>query len=284
MTYTQPSATIVVPAHNEEFGLSRLLPRLLGSAERGEFRVIVVCNGCTDTSADEARKHGPDVEVINLAQPSKAVALEAGGALVTAFPVAFVDADVALDTSSMRALVALVGQSGILAAGPERRLERGRVSRPAGWYYDIWERLPAVKSGLFGRGVIVLSEAGFRRVSGLPRFVSDDLAFSESFQPVERRIAPDSVVSVWPARTWRSLLGRRIRVVHGNRELGAAGRLSKSASTGVGDLVRIVREEPRMAARLPAFLATTIIARLAQRVVAGPAGTPWLRDETSRTA
>lgn len=282
MTHPRPSATIVVPAHNEEFGLSRLLPRLLGSAEPGEFRVIVVCNGCTDMSAIEAGKHGPDVEVISLAQPSKAAALEAGRAIVSAYPVAFVDADVALDTGSLRALLALVARPGILAAGPERRLERGRVSRAAGWYYDIWERLPSVKSGLFGRGVIVVSEAGFRRVSGLPRFVSDDLAFSESFQPAERSIAPDSVVSVWPARTWRSLLGRRIRVVHGNRELAAAGRISESASTGMGDLVRIVREEPRMATRLPAFLAMTIIARLAERVT-GHAGTPWVRDETSRT-
>ena len=283
MTYARPSATIVVPAHNEEFGLSRLLPRLLGSAERGEFRVIVVCNGCTDLSADEARKHGPDVEVITLARPSKAAALEAGCAAVDAFPVAFVDADVAVDTGSMRALLALVGRQGILAAGPERRLERGRVSRAAGWYYDIWERLPSVKSGLFGRGVIVVSEAGFRRVSGLPGFVSDDLAFSESFGLVERRIDPASVVSVWPARTWRSLLGRRIRVVHGNRELAAAGLLSRSASTGVGDLVRIVRREPRMATRLPAFLAMTIIARLTERVTAH-GGTRWLRDDTSRAA
>lgn len=282
MTYARPSATIVVPAHNEEFGLSRLLPLLLGSAERGEFRVIVVCNGCTDRSADEARKHGRDVEVVELARPSKAEALEAGGALVNAFPVAFVDADVALDTASIRGLVTLVGQSGILAAGPERRLERDRVSRPAGWYYDIWERLPPVKAGLFGRGVIVLSEDGFRRVSGLPHFASDDLAFSESFQPGERGIAGDAVVSVWPARTWRSLLRRRMRVVQGTRELNSAGRISKTASTSVGDLLKIVHKEPRMATRLPVFLATTAIARFMERAPR-PGRTAWFRDETSRS-
>lgn len=281
MPHPQPSATIVIPAHNEVFGLSRLLPLLLGSAAPGEFRVIVVCNGCSDGSADAARRHGSDVEVIELAQPSKAVALAAGGAAARAYPVAFVDADVALDTESVRGLVAFLGRPGILAAAPTRRLVRERVSGPAGWYYDIWERLPGVKSGLFGRGVIVLSEAGFRRVSALPHFISDDLAFSETFQPGERGISGDSVVSVWPARTWRSLVRRRVRVVQGNRELREAGHVSKSASTSVGDLLGIVRAEPRMAARLPVFLATTIVSRLVERRTRASRPT-WMRDETSR--
>jgi glycosyltransferase involved in cell wall biosynthesis len=282
MPHAQPSATIVIPAHNEVSGLGRLLPLLLGSAAPGEFRVIVVCNGCSDGSAAEARRHGSDVEVVELAQPSKAAALAAGGALVRAYPVAFVDADVALDTESVRGLVALLGRPGLLAAAPTRRLERGRVSRPAGWYYDIWERLPGVRAGLFGRGVIVLSEAGFRRVSALPQFVSDDLAFSEAFQPGERGISEDSVVSVWPARTWRSLVLRRVRVVQGNRELHEAGRVSESASTSVGDLLGIVRAEPRMATRLPVFLVTTILSRLLERRMRGSRTSTWMRDETSR--
>lgn len=281
MPYPQPLATIVIPAHNEASGLSRLLPQLLGSAEPGEFRVIVICNGCSDGSADEARKHGADIEVVELARPSKAAALAAGGALAQAYPMAFVDADVALDTESIRALVALVSQPGILAAAPTRRLERSRVSRPACWYYDIWERLPSVKSGLFGRGVIMLSEAGFRRISTLPQFVSDDLAFSESFQPGERSIAGNSVVSVWPARTWRSLVTRRVRVVQGNRELRATGRVSESSTTKVGDLLGIVRADPRMSARLLVFLATTVVARMVERGTRSNR-TTWLRDETSR--
>ena len=283
MAQVYPSVTIVIPAHNEEAGLRRLLPLLLVDAERGEFKVLVVCNGCTDGSADEARKHGADVEVLELDQASKAAALEAGGARVLAFPIAFVDADVAIDTASMRALVTQVGRAGTLAAGPNRRLERESVSRVSGWYYDIWERLPQVRSGLFGRGVIVLSEPGFRRVAQLPHFISDDLAFSESFQPSERAIVSSAVVSVWPARTWGALLKRRVRVVQGNREFSKAVRLSPEAATSVSDLLRIVRKEPQISGRLAIFVATAIIARFGARVRRrDPAA--WLRDETSRAA
>jgi glycosyltransferase involved in cell wall biosynthesis len=283
MAHDHPLVTVVVPAHNEELGLSRLLPLLLGGAAPGEFTVLVVCNGCSDGSAAEARKHGADVEVVELAEASKSAALAAGSARIRTFPVAFVDADVALDTASMRALVAEVGRAGILAAGPARRLEREGVARLAGWYYDIWERLPQVRSGLFGRGVIVLSETGFRRVSRLPPFISDDLAYSESFRPDERSIVSSAVVSVRPARTWRALLKRRIRVVQGNRELGREGGASPAASTSVGDLLRIARTEPRMAARLPLFLAMTFAARIAERLMRTDR-TVWLRDETSRTS
>jgi glycosyltransferase involved in cell wall biosynthesis len=283
MAHGYPRATVVVPAHNEQFGLGRLLPALLGTAAPGEFRVLVVCNGCTDRSADVARGFGDAVEVIELEQASKAVALQAGGELVEQFPVAFVDADVSLDSASLRALAEFVGRDGILAAAPVRRLERERVSTAAGWYYDVWERLPQVRSGLFGRGVIVLSKGGFDRVRSLPRYISDDLAYSEAFAPAERGIAPGSVVSVWPARTWRALLRRRIRVVQGNRQLGRAGGVSAAASTSVTDLLAIARAEPRMAPRILLFLGTALIARVAERLRSS-GETTWARDDTSRTA
>jgi hypothetical protein len=152
----------------------------------------------------------------------------------------------------------------------------------AGWYYDVWERLPQVRAGLFGRGVIVLSEEGFQRVRKLPRYISDDLAYSEAFGPSERGIAADAVVTVWPARTWRSLLKRRIRVVQGNRELGTAGAVSDSATTSLGDLAALGRSEPRLILRIPVFLATAVIARIGERTRRGDRST-WQRDETSRT-
>jgi glycosyltransferase involved in cell wall biosynthesis len=283
MAQVGPSATIVIPAHNEQPGLRRLLTALLSGAEAGEFKIVVVCNGCTDDSADEARRHGPDVDVVELSQANKAAALEAGGGRVRNFPVAFVDADVALDTASMRLLIASLQAGEVLACAPERRLERDGVTRLACWYYDIWERLPTVRSGLFGRGVLVLSQAGYARVSTLPRFISDDLAFSEAFHSGERRIIEGAIVSVWPARTLRSLVKRRIRVVQGVRELDAAHGLSPAAATRPRDLLRLVRKEPRMAVRLPVFLGTTLIARWGERLLR-PSRTGWMRDETSRTA
>lgn len=275
-----PSATIVVPAHDEERGLRRLLPALLQDAAPGEFTIIVVCNGCSDQSATEAARHGADVQVIELEEASKAAALDAGAAQVRAFPIVFIDADVLIDTGSVRRLTERLKDGSILAAAPVREVDRAGVSVLANGYYDVWERLPAVRSGLFGRGVIALSEEGFQRVAGLPRFLSDDLAYSEAFLPSEREVTRDTLVTVWPARTWRSLLNRRVRVVRGNRELSEAGARSAAASTSTRDLISIARDEPRLLPHIATFAVTALIARArARRTV-----TAWARDETSRGA
>lgn len=282
MAQSDATATIVIPAHNEVLGLRRLLPLLIDPASPGEFRIIVVCNGCTDASADEARANGDAVEVVELSVASKAAAIAAGADLTTTFPLLFIDADVAIDAASVRALRETLSHGGILAAAPSRVLERAGVSRIAGWYYDVWERLPQVRSGLFGRGVIALAEKGHERVTNLPRYISDDLAFSESFAPEERSIVDEATVSVWPARTWRSLLKRRMRVIEGNRELSKAGRVADSSSTHVDDLLRIVRAEPLMFGPVVVFVATTLVARLGERRRRSRQ-TVWLRDETSRS-
>jgi glycosyltransferase involved in cell wall biosynthesis len=270
-------ATVVIPAHNEERGLQRLLPSLIGGPARPP-RVLVVCNGCTDGSATEATRHGPAVELVELAEASKAAALKAGGERVTDFPVVFVDADVLIDAASVAALAAAVLEPGVLAVGPARVVDRTGVSLPARWYYDVWERLPAVRSGLFGRGAIMLSEEGYRRVASLGDFISDDLAFSEAFQPSERRIVGTAVVKIWPARTWRALLRRRVRVVQGNRQLSEAGGRSDAAATSPRDLLAIAGREPRLVIPVALFVLTALIARRrARRQRIG-----WARDETSR--
>jgi glycosyltransferase involved in cell wall biosynthesis len=275
------AATVVIPAHDEESGLRRLLPLLLDDRPDGHIRIIVVCNGCTDGSADVARSFGGDVTVVELTTASKAAALSAGAALTTDFPVVFVDADVAIDAASVRSLAAALDEERTLAVAPRRVLDRQGVTWSANWYYDIWERLPQVRAGLFGRGVVALSAAGAERVAALPRYISDDLAFSEAFRADERRVVEQSTVTVWPARTWAALKKRRVRVIQGNRELSAAGGVSDESSTGVGDLMAIAGREPRMIPRVGVFVAMTLAARIAERRRRSASPT-WLRDETSR--
>lgn len=282
MTQQGPTATIVIPAHNEERGLPRLLGALLTRALPGQFAIIVVCNGCTDRSADAARAFGADVTVIELAEASKAAALDAGAATVRAFPVVFIDADVSLTTADVSALITRLSDQ-VLAVAPHRLLVRDGVSRTVGWYYDVWERLPQVRSGLFGRGVIALSAEGYDRVRDLPHYIADDAAFSEAFSPGERAIAPDSVVSVWPARTWKSLLARRVRAIQGMRELRAAGRSTAQSQTSVRDLAALLRREPQIAPRIAVFVWATLRARADDRRVRSRGDVRWMRDESSRS-
>ena len=65
--------SIVVPARNEGLVIARTLRAMTTGAAPGEIDVIVVCNGCTDDTADIARSFGPPVRVIETEVGSKAM-------------------------------------------------------------------------------------------------------------------------------------------------------------------------------------------------------------------
>ena len=133
--------SIIIPAHNEEAGISQLLTAVLEGGAASELEIVVVCNGCTDRTADVARAFGETVLVVELTRPSKASALKRGDQLARTFPRIYVDSDVEIDAQSLRELVATLDAPGIEATAPERTLVRTGVSRPARWYYDLWEQL-----------------------------------------------------------------------------------------------------------------------------------------------
>jgi glycosyltransferase involved in cell wall biosynthesis len=275
-------ASVVIPAHNEQAGIGRLLTGLLSDASPGEFELLVVCNGCTDRTAQVAAGFGPDVTVLQIEQASKQLAL-AHGNQHARWPVrVYLDADLELTSADLRSLVVAVGQPGVLAAGPARVLPRTGVSWPVRAYYRIWEQLPQVRSGLFGRGVIALSEQGHQRVRELPPAMSDDLAISESFGPGERRVVESASVVIRPPRTLRDLLRRRIRVVTGNTELDERGGRSEAARTSPAVLAGLVRERPANLPGVLVFLTVTVLAKLGARRRARAGDRSWLRDESSR--
>jgi len=279
---TAGSVSIVIPAHDEAATIARLLESLLDGAMPGEFEVIVVCNGCTDRTAEIAR--GLGVQVVELTEPSKAAALAHGDTQAQHFPRIYLDADIEVSAATVRALsMALDGT--VIAAGPQRLLQADGASLLVRAYYAVWTRLPQVRAGLFGRGVVAVSAVGHERTRTLPAVMSDDLAMSEAFGPSERTVVADAVAVIRPPRNLRDLLRRRIRVTTGNAQLDQTGARSAEAKTSWGDLARIVRDEPRLAGCVPVFvgvaLASRIVAR--RRVRAGDFST-WLRDDSSRGA
>ena len=278
-------ASVIIPAHNEETGVSRLLASLADGAMAGDYEVLVICNGCLDRTAQVAQNSATPTSVIELGEPSKAKALKVGDRLAKNFPRLYVDADIVIDSDSIRALVLAVQQPGIEAAAPRRIIDRTDVGWAARWYYDVWEELPAVRLDLFGRGVIAFSESGSARVSRLPEAMSDDLAVSATFQPHEKAVVPGAQVRVFPAQTWRSLTNRRVRVIVGNRRLRATGVASNDRRTGGTDLVAIVLQRPKLLPKVAVFALTTVTVRILvwYRERRGQ-GEIWHRDETSRKA
>src|SRR6266516_8091226 len=183
-------AAVVIPAHNESRVIGRLLGRLVPFAAEQGIEIIVAANGCTDNTAEIASDFGQAVRVLVIGTASKHRALRAGDQVAAGFPRVYVDADVELGPADLQALIAAVAVPGVLAAAPERVLLFDGCSWPVRWYYDVWLRLPEVRHGLFGRGVIAVSEAGHARLARLPALLADDLAASLSFAPAERRIVP----------------------------------------------------------------------------------------------
>jgi len=97
----RPTVSIVVPAHNEEAVIEANLRALLAGTSPDEFDVIVVANACHDRTADIAKSVG--VHVIETETPGKAHAIALGDAVARVFPRIYLDADVRLPATSVRA-------------------------------------------------------------------------------------------------------------------------------------------------------------------------------------
>jgi hypothetical protein len=224
--------------------------------------------------------------VLSIPEPSKRAALLAGDAAAMSYPRVYVDADIEIPLAAVHALIQALAQPGVLAAGPERVLAMKGRPWPVRWYYDVWSRLPEVQAGLFGRGVIALSEAGHQRVASLPPLQADDLAASLAFAPNERTIVPDARAMIQAPLTTADLLRRRIRVATGVAQVGLTdGAPSSTARTTPGTLAALASRQPSLAPKIAVFLAMAVLAKFgARRAVRRGDFTTWLRDESSRAA
>jgi glycosyltransferase involved in cell wall biosynthesis len=279
--------SIVIPAHNEAQVIGRLLDSLLADSVEDETDIVVVCNGCTDDTARIAAARGPRVRVVEIPMPSKHAALRAGDDHARDFPRLYVDADVVIGSADVRALTEPLDDpaSGILATAPERRIPLAGSAWRVRAYYRVWQRLPAVREGLFGRGVIAVSKAGHARIAALPPLMADDLAASLAFAPEERLVVDAARVVVQPPRTWPDLIKRRVRAAVSTAQVEQHHRSPQEASarTSKADLIALVRAEPGLITGVVVFVAAAVVARrgAAKAIRAQDFGT-WLRDESSR--
>ncbi|MDW4906527.1 glycosyltransferase family 2 protein [Streptomyces sp. ADMS] len=283
--------SIVIPAHNEARVIGRLLDSLLADLSEDDpsengTDIVVVCNGCTDDTARIAAARGPRVRVVEIPTPSKHAALRAGDDHARGFPRLYVDADVVLAGADVRALTAplLDDASDILATAPERRIPLAACAWRVRAYYRVWQQLPAVRAGLFGRGVIAVSKAGHARIAALPPLMADDLAASLAFAPQERLVVGEASVVVHPPRTWPDLMRRRVRAAVSTAQVEQhQGPEEASARTSTADLKALLRRDPKLFTSVVVFVAAAVAARREARkaIRAQDFGT-WLRDESSR--
>ncbi len=275
--------SVIVAAHNEAAVLDRSLPNLVGPG----IQVIVAANGCTDNTVEVARRH--PVEVVDIPTPSKVAALNAGEAVATSFPRMYVDADVVLSPGAIGHLTRALSRPGALAAVPLRRLELSGRPLLVRAYFAIHSRLPVFYNGLFGRGVIALSEAGRARFTQFPAVVADDLFLDSLFGRHERTVVPEASVLVETPRKTRDLVRRLVRVRSGNSALReAAAAAGAPAAVRASDkwswLRDVVLPAPWLAPAAVCYVGITVTAGLLAKRARKRGNTVWQRDESSRVA
>lgn len=277
-------ASVVVPAHNEAASIARTLRALRTGLSVDDLEVVVVCNGCTDATAEEARRADPGATVIEIAQPSKNEAVRVGNAATDVFPRVHLDADIELPGRAVLELVAPILEGRALATAPVRRVPRDGCSPWVRWYYDVWEALPHVETGLFGRGVVVLSREGQARVGAMTEMLNDDLSMSEAFAADERMVVSGAVAVVRPPRTVQDLVRRRTRVATGNVQAARLGVRRPASRTRWDTLLHLALTRPSLVPRLPVFVGVYLVAGAgARRAVRSGDFQTWQRDESSRT-
>lgn len=232
-----PHGSVIIPAHNEASVIARTLAQLAPLAAAGQLEVIVACNGCTDDTAAIARRF-EGVTVLEMPQPSKTAALNAGDAAATSWPRLYLDADVQISPETVGDVLNALGSGQVLAARPAVRFDLHDVHPLIHSYYRTRLRLPMASSGLWGGGVYGLSQEGRQRFQQFPDLIADDLFVDRLFEPREKAVLDVAPAVVCPPRTPKDQVAVLHRVYRGNAEQrGGQG----SPGHTLSEIVRTVR-------------------------------------------
>lgn len=96
----KPDISIIIPAYNEENYIATTLESIHKSAFLGTYEVIVVCNGCTDSTARIAE--GMGARVFTMSAKGAPEAMNYGAQQAKADILAFLDADTTMSSHLLR--------------------------------------------------------------------------------------------------------------------------------------------------------------------------------------
>jgi hypothetical protein len=308
-------ASVVIPAHNEEPVIGRLLGALAPAAADGRLDVHVICNGCRDRTAEVAAGF-TGVAVHTVEHSSKIAALNEGDRRAgSVFPRLYLDADIAVDLESVLAVVAVLERGDVLAAAPSCHVALEGRPRAVRDFYRVFLGTPWMRAGAIGSGFYGLAAAGRARFGSFPEVVNDDLFVRQLFSSDERATVEGAAFRVEAPRTVRALVRAKARVAAGTAEYlhmtrtggaparakggppggGGPPRSAVPASLGrrvAGYAVARLRSplfamagDAELRGALPAYCAV----RLAARAVVlwdrlRGVGTSWGQDRTTRQA
>ena len=273
-------ASVVIPAHNEVAVIGRCLYRLLEGIADGELDIVVVCNGCTDGTAQIARTVR-GVRVIEIDVASKVKALNVGDQAATAWPRVFVDADIDINGSSIKAVVEALSRWPKLVASPRPLIDYASSSLGVRMFYSVWTKLPYYQRGPIGMGVYALSERGRKRFDEFPDLIADDTFIECQFRSSERESVEGAEMLIRAPLDLLSLVHIESRRRAGVRQLETSG-LAIFPSRAEGQIRRL------LALTFWPWLWPALLIYVAVRITAGwrayaiENDKVWPRDDSSR--
>jgi hypothetical protein len=270
--------SVIVPAYNEAAVIERTLAPLSLAAVDGFIELIVVCNGCSDDTADRARSV-PGAQVVELKVGSKPLALNTGDEVATLWPRLYLDADIQITTDTVIAVLDRLARGDVLAARPTSRYGLVGANALVRSYYRARTRAFVHQDEMWWAGVYGLNEKGHARFGAFPDVTGDDLFVDSQFDTHEKAVVPTQP-SVWTTPTnlggLLTVLGRHYR---GNTELARddpAGVDRTSSATARAVLCTIRGLGSMVDAAV--YIAIAVTSRLF--VIRRKRG--WERDESSR--
>jgi glycosyltransferase involved in cell wall biosynthesis len=187
--------SVVIPARNAEAMIGRTVAAVLGQELDGRFEVVVVDDGSTDATAENARAAGARV-VANATALGPADARNAGVAAAEADLIAFTDADCVPAPGWLRAGVSALERADLV---------QGRVEPEPGVPVGPFDHTITVaeESGLYETANLFVRREWFERVGGFRPFIDpsrghfgEDLVFGWEVRRAGGRsaFATDAVV------------------------------------------------------------------------------------------
>ena len=268
---------VIVPAFDEARVIEQSLAPLSRAAIDGFIELIVVCNGCTDDTADRARAV-PGARVLELPTGSKTLAMNAGDAAATLWPRLYLDADIQISAAAVLAVLDRLSRGDVLAARPAFRYGTDGANAIVRSYYRARGRMAIHEDALWWAGVYGLTARGHRRFGQFPLVTGDDKFVDSQFAAHEKAVV-DTERSTWVTPTSTAglitVLGRHSR---GNAELAADSAAAPRTSRATALAVLRSARGPRAATDAAVYLVVAIVARWrAARQCAA-----WERDDSSR--
>jgi hypothetical protein len=270
-----PSYGIIVPVRNETALLPVTVPKLLAVTKGDAVRIIWVCNGCSDNSADVIRRlAGLRAEVLEISRASKTAALQAGDeALGGLFPRLYLDADTWLQPSGPAQLMQPLWSGMADLVAPRLCFDTFGASRLSARIGACWLSLPHARTTAFSNA-IGLSAAARALWDKWPEITGDDIFVSATVPAHRRQLVVETLATISIPKSFAGWVRMRARWLQGEAELKRLGLSPPRSPRQRSELLRqIVRPESALGAW--ALVAARALAELAQK---SDPPSSWLPD------